>query len=102
MRFSRRIHPATKVFQALRMAVNSERLALNKTLPQMLELLSSGRRLAVISFHAGEDRIVKQFFKDQNQKTLKIITTKALKPSAIEIKQNPRARSAKLRVVQKL
>lgn len=96
------LHPATKVFQALRMAVNSERLVLTKALPQMVNMLKPGGRLVVISFHAGEDRIVKQFLKDQNDKTLKIITNKALKPSAEEVTCNPRSRSAKLRVAEKI
>lgn len=96
------IHPATKVFQALRMAVNSERLVLTKALPQMIEMLKPGGRLVVISFHAGEDRIVKQFLKDQDNKTLQIITNKALKPLAEEVTRNPRARSAKLRVAEKI
>lgn len=96
---SGRLHPATKVFQALRMAVNSERENLTQALPQAVDLLKKDAKLVVISFHAGEDRIVKQFFKNSSQ--LKILTKKPITPSTSEIKYNPRSRSAKLRVAQK-
>lgn len=115
---SRRIHPATKSFQALRIAVNDELGALEETLPQAVELLRPGGRLAVISFHSLEDRLVKQFFRRQAQDcicppelpvctcnhrpTLRIITRRPVQPNGVEIAQNRRARSARLRVAEKL
>lgn len=99
---SNRLHPATRVFQALRMAVNDELNNLNQALPQAVGLLKSGGRLAVISFHSGEDRIVKNFLKDQKTKrSLMIINKKPIQATAAEIATNPRSRSAKLRVAQK-
>ena len=113
-----RIHPATKVFQALRIAVNQELLNIQKVLPQATEILASGGRLAIISFHSLEDKIVKAYFKEQtkdcvcpksapvctcnNQPQLKIITKKAIKPSLKEKQNNPRSRSAILRVAEKI
>ena len=94
-------HPATKVFQALRIAVNDELDVLEKTLPQAVNILATGGRLAVISFHSLEDRIVKHFFKSQKGNVM-IITKKPIVASETEIAANPRARSAKLRVVEKL
>jgi len=96
------IHPATKVFQALRIVVNDELGVIEKVLPQAVEVLEKDGRLVVISFHSLEDRIVKHYFKQQNNKTLKIITKKPIVASEDEIKNNPRARSAKMRVVEKL
>lgn len=96
-----RIHPATRVFQALRIAVNNELDNLKVTLPQAVELLSMGGRLAVISFHSGEDRIVKNFFRDNKDK-LKILTKKPIVSPDEEIRKNPRSRSAKMRVGEKL
>lgn len=96
------LHPATKVFQALRMEVNHELDNLKKALPQAVELLTSGGRLAVITFHSLEDRIVKQYFKSIANKTVKLILKKPISATEEEIKLNPRARSAKLRVVEKL
>lgn len=96
------IHPATKVFQALRIVVNKELDVLKEALPQAVGLLAPGGRLAVISFHSLEDRIVKHFFQTQENKTLKIITKKPLVASEEELKNNPRARSAKLRVIEKI
>lgn len=97
-----KIHPATRVFLALRITVNDELNNLKKALPQALELLEPRGRLAVISFHSGEDRIVKQFFKGQEEKgKLTVITKKPVRPTREEIKKNPRSRSAKLRVVEK-
>lgn len=97
-----RIHPATKVFQALRIAVNDELNNLEKALPQAEDLLARGGKLAVISFHEGEDKIVKDFFRDQAQKRkLTIITKKPIVPTVEETKLNPSARSAKLRIAQK-
>ncbi|HSR88893.1 MAG TPA: 16S rRNA (cytosine(1402)-N(4))-methyltransferase RsmH [Candidatus Udaeobacter sp.] len=96
------LHPATKVFQALRMEVNHELDNLKKVLPQAVEILAGGGRLAVISFHSLEDRIVKQYFKSIAGKTIKLINKKPLIASEEEIKNNPRARSAKLRVIEKI
>ncbi len=98
-----KINPATQIFQALRIAVNDEINNLKEVLPAALKILKSGGRLAVISFHSGEDRIVKQFFKDQEEKGLiKKIFKKPLSPNFEEIKANPRSRSAKLRVAEKI
>jgi len=96
----RRIHPATKAFLALRIAVNSELENLKLALPRAVWLLKSGGRLAVISFHESEDRIVKMFFK--KEKELKILTKKPITPSEEELRINPRCRSAKLRVAEKI
>lgn len=96
-------HFATRTFQALRIAVNDELNNLEKTLPQALDILKSGGRLVVISFHSLEDRIVKKFYTGQtgvNQ--LKVLTKKPVRPTEEEIKINPRSRSAKLRAVIKL
>ncbi len=98
--FKSRIHPATRTFQALRIAVNKELEHLEKALPQLFEILSPKGRLVVISFHSLEDRIAKQFFK--SQKGLKIITKKPIKASLEEIRDNPRARSSKLRAAEKI
>lgn len=95
-----RIHPATKVFQALRIAVNDELNNLKTVLPQAVALLKPGGRLAVISFHSLEDRIVKLYFKNNAQ--LINLTKKPIMASDQEIKANPRSRSAKLRVVEKI
>ncbi len=98
-----RIHPATKTFQALRIAVNNELTNLEKLLENVPEILSSSGRFAVISFHSLEDRIVKENFrKNEAAGIYKILTTKPIKPEANEILQNPRARSAKLRAIQKI
>jgi 16S rRNA (cytosine1402-N4)-methyltransferase len=98
-----KIHPATRVFQALRIAVNDELNNLKSALPQALEVLKPGGRLVVISFHSLEDRLVKQFFKDaQEKEELFVLTKKPLVPSEKEIQENPRARSAKMRVAEKL
>lgn len=98
-----KIHPATQVFQALRMAVNDELNNLKEALPAALAILKSKGRLTVISFHSGEDRIVKYFFKEKAEEgKLKMITKKPIKPSWEEIKENPRSRSAKLRVAEKI
>ena len=111
-----KIHPATRTFQALRIAVNDELNNLKEVLSQALETLSTGGRLIVISFHSLEDRIVKNFFKHRASKgsegkeedrvlfanqSLKILTKKPITPSNKEIKINPRSRSAKLRAAQK-
>lgn len=93
------VHPATQVFQALRIAVNDELGALKAALPQAKELLKLNARLVVISFHSGEDRIVKNYFKGSG---LKVLTKKPIRPSEEELTANPRSRSAKLRAAQKL
>jgi len=96
------LHPATKVFQALRIAVNDEFGVIERALPQAIDILAPGGRLAVISFHSGEDRIVKHYFKSQDKKTIRIITKKPVVASEQEAKENTRARSAKLRVAEKI
>ncbi len=97
-----KIHPATKTFQAIRIAVNEELTALEMGLEKGFRALRPGGRFAVISFHSLEDRIVKNFFRDRAQEhSAKLITKKPIVPSAEEIKTNPRSRSAKLRVLEK-
>lgn len=96
-----RLNPATKVFQALRIATNQELESLQEFLPQALNLLAPGGRLVIVSFHSGEDRIVKNFFREHKSKELDILNKKPLIPTAEEIAANPRARSAKLRAAQK-
>lgn len=97
-----RTHPATRVFQALRIAVNDELNALSESLPKALEILQPQGRLAVISFHSLEDRIVKNFFRDwANEGKVKLLIDKPIEPTEAEINQNPRSRSGKLRVVEK-
>ncbi|OIO18670.1 MAG: 16S rRNA (cytosine(1402)-N(4))-methyltransferase [Candidatus Magasanikbacteria bacterium CG_4_10_14_0_8_um_filter_32_14] len=96
------LHPATKVFQALRIAVNDELGVIERVLPQAIEVLQSGGRLVTITFHSIEDSIVKHYFKSQNNKTINIITKKPVICSEEERENNPRARSAKLRVVEKI
>jgi len=99
----RKIHPATKVFQALRIAVNDELNNLKAVLPQAVDLLEPKGRLTVISFHQGEDKIVKHFFKDQeNKNIIKLITKKPVIPSREEMSKNPNSRSAKMRVAEKI
>ncbi|MCX6760188.1 MAG: 16S rRNA (cytosine(1402)-N(4))-methyltransferase RsmH [Candidatus Nealsonbacteria bacterium] len=104
LKFQRgKINPATRVFQAIRIAVNDELNNIKKALPTAVEILAQGGRLAVISFHSLEDRIIKNFFKDQNSAgKIKILTKKPITPGQEEIKSNPRSRSAKLRVVEKI
>lgn len=104
-RWRDKLHPATKVFQALRIAVNSELKNLELVLPQAVENLAPGGRLAVIAFHALEDRIVKNFFRglvQSENSPIKLLTKKPTVPTYEEIKNNPRSRSAKLRVIEKL
>jgi 16S rRNA (cytosine1402-N4)-methyltransferase len=106
------IHPATRTFQALRIAVNRELEQLEAALPQAVELLQPGGRLAVISFHSLEDRIVKTFFRAESgyggseapdrPVRLRIITRKPLEASEDEVRANPRSRSARLRVAERL
>lgn len=98
-----RLHPATRVFQALRIYVNQELENLKEVLPQAVEILAPEGRLAVISFHSLEDRIVKNFFREAKKEgKLEILTKKPIVPSDEEIKANSRSRSAKLRVVRKI
>lgn len=100
-----RLHPATRVFQALRIAVNDELGALREGLAGALEVLGLGGRLVVISFHSLEDRIVKQFFLEQARAAVprvRILTRKPLTPRAEEIRANPRSRSAKLRAAERI
>lgn len=98
-----KIHPATRVFLALRIAVNLEFENLKSALPQAVGLLRPGGRLAVISFHSGEDRIVKHFLKEEEKSgKAKILTKKPVIPSETEVQENPRARSAKMRVAEKI
>jgi 16S rRNA (cytosine1402-N4)-methyltransferase len=113
-----RLHPATRTFQALRIAVNDELGALADALPQAMALLRPGGRLAVISFHSLEDRIVKQYMQREardclcppevlvcqcgHTATLRLVTRKPIEPAAEEIARNPRSRSAKLRVAERL
>lgn len=117
-RGGRRIHPATRIFQALRIEVNDELGALQRALPQAVRLLRPGGRLAVIAFHSLEDRIVKTFFRDESRDcvcppqrpactcahraTLKAVTHKPVTPGRSEARANPRARGAKLRVAERL
>jgi len=98
-RFYTKINPATKVFQALRMETNQELENLSTVLPDAVELLKPGGRLVVVSFHSGEDRIVKQFFR--KTPNLEILTKKPLIPEEEEVRNNPRSRSAKLRAAKK-
>lgn len=97
-----RTHPATRCFQALRIAVNSELRNLEEVLPQTLELLKRGGRLVIISFHSLEDRIVKRFLKEkESEGEITILTKKPIRPTKEEIVINPRSRSAKLRAGEK-
>ncbi len=112
-----RLHPATRTFQALRIAVNEELASIEEVLPQAVAALRPGGRLAVISFHSLEDRIIKDFLREQSRDlvnppyeqiyeversaTLKEVNRKPITPSEDEIKNNPRARSAKLRIAEK-
>lgn len=98
-------HPATRTFQALRIYVNSELHVLESTLPKLYELLAEDGILMVISFHSLEDRIAKHVFKDifqTDKNAAKILTKRPLTPSEEELAENPRSRSAKLRVIKKL
>jgi 16S rRNA (cytosine1402-N4)-methyltransferase len=112
------MHPATRTFQALRIAVNEELDSLKETLPQAVNALSPGGRLAVISYHSLEDRIVKHYFRRESidcicppkqpvcdcghAASVKIITKRPIRPKDDEIEDNPRARSARLRVAERI
>lgn len=96
------LHPATKVFQALRIAVNDELSNISDGLPVIFTVLQPGSRLVTISFHEGEDRIVKRLFKElESTGEGVLITKKPITPGEEEIKNNSRSRSAKLRVLEK-
>ncbi len=103
-----RRHPATQVFQALRIAVNNELVNLEAALPQALDLLRVRGSLAVISFHSLEDRIVKRFFKmslsprPSVRNSFRLLTSRPLVPGETELRDNPRSRSAKLRVIERV
>jgi 16S rRNA (cytosine1402-N4)-methyltransferase len=113
-----KIHPATRTFQALRIATNDELGELERVLPQAIELLKPGGRLAVLSFHSLEDRIVKQFMRREStdclcppeqllctcghQASLRLVTRKPIEASDDETATNPRARSARLRIAEKM
>jgi len=98
-----KIHYATRTFQALRIAVNDELENIKRVLPQAISVLAEGGRLAVISFHSLEDRIVKNFLANEAKKgTIKILTKKPIIASGAENRVNPRARSAKMRVAIKI
>ena len=97
-----RIHPATRVFQALRIAVNDELNALKEALPKAFDVLAPKGKLAVISFHSLEDRIVKRFFIEKKTEGKGVILTKKpVMATDREIEDNPRSRSAKLRVIER-
>lgn len=98
-----KIHPATKIFLALRIAVNSELDTLRQTLPDAFEILKHGGRLAIVSFHSLEDGIVKNFFKEKEKMGLgKVITKSPIEASDEEVERNPKSRSAKLRVLERI
>ncbi|EMI27629.1 S-adenosyl-methyltransferase MraW [Rhodopirellula europaea SH398] len=94
------IHPATRTFQALRIAVNDELGGLTRTLQSAPEWIAPGGRVAVISFHSLEDRIVKNAFREDHR--WEILTKKPLRPTDEEVQANPRSRSAKLRVAKRV
>lgn len=100
-----RIHPATKAFQAIRIVVNDELLQVEKTLPLLPKLLAPGGRAAIITFHSLEDRLVKDYFKEASslgeESELELLNKKPIVAESMELVNNPRARSAKLRVVVK-
>jgi len=96
-----KIHPATKTFQALRIAVNDELGALREGLIKGFARLAPGGRMAIISFHSLEDRIVKAFFKARMAEGHTLITKKPIVPSPVEVTANPKSRSAKLRIIAK-
>jgi 16S rRNA (cytosine1402-N4)-methyltransferase len=98
----RRLHVATKTFQAVRMAVNDEPGALRQALAQAPQLLAAGGRLGVIAFHSGEDRIVKQTFRALEPAGFAELEPSPRQPADDEVRDNPRARSAKLRVLERL
>ena len=97
-----RLHPATRTFQALRMAVNDELGTLERVLPKCVRWLAPDGRLVVIAFHSGEDRVVKRFLREQARLgALELLTRKVVEPARAESAANPRARSAKLRAARR-
>lgn len=105
----RRIHPATRTFQALRIAVNSELGNIETGILEAIKTLTSGGRLVVISYHSIEDRLVKTILRAEASSTgendspaLKLVTKKVVKPSRVEVEANPRSRSARMRIAEKL
>lgn len=96
------LHPATKTFQAIRIEVNGELDRIEVALEGAIKALKRGGRIAVISFHSLEDRIVKWYFKGLDPEVIRILTKKPLVPSEAEREENPASRSAKLRVIEKL
>ena len=97
------IHPATRTFQALRLAVNRELESLELLLAQVLGVLKPGGRVVVLSFHSLEDRLVKRAFRAwQQEGRAQILTRKVVRPSEEELRANPRARSAKLRAAERI
>jgi 16S rRNA (cytosine1402-N4)-methyltransferase len=119
-RHGKKAHPATKVFQALRIAVNDEIGSLKRGLDSAVKILKPGGRLAVITFHSLEDRVVKEFGREKTRDytfpgevdvpelrtpivpELKWVSRKAVLPGEVELKENPRARSAQLRALEKI
>jgi 16S rRNA (cytosine1402-N4)-methyltransferase len=101
-RWSRRTHVATKTFQALRIAVNDELGTLAEALPQAAELLAVGGRCGVISFHSGEDRVVKRAFRALASDSFAELLPSPIRPATDEVRLNPRARSARLRVLARV
>ena len=99
-RLRTKIHPATRVFQALRMETNEELESLREVLPDAISLLKPQGKIVIVSFHSGEDRIVKRYFKGEDG--LKILTKRPEQPTESETESNPRARSAKLRAAEKI
>lgn len=97
----RRIHPATRTFQALRIAVNDELGSLEAALPQAAHLLAPRGRFGVIAFHSLEDRLVKQSFRRFAREGWRVMTSKPVRPTADEIRTNPRARSARFRILER-
>jgi len=104
-----RIHPATRTFQALRIAVNDELEALVQGLVQAVDILAPGGRLTVIAFHSLEDRVVKHYFRQEAKgddsargPALRLLTPKPIRATPVERERNPRSRSAKLRIAEKL
>jgi len=97
----RRIHPATRTFQAIRIAVNDELGSLEAALPQAARLLAPRGRFGVITFHSLEDRLVKRAFRGFQGEGWRLLTPKPVRPSPDEVRTNPRARSATLRVLER-
>jgi 16S rRNA (cytosine1402-N4)-methyltransferase len=95
--------PVMRVFQSLRIAVNSELSSLQHMLPQVVDTLAPGSLFVIISFHSGEDRIIKHFFKKkESEGEIERVMKKPYRPGLEEIKSNPNARSAKLRAIRKI